>query len=107
MTMKSIQELVRLDLIHREQIGIARYGVPLQPYNGRSAILDAYEEALDLCCYLRQVIEELTIEPGTKQPAPKGGRLEEEPHHRAARHRAKEEEQAIVLRRAVPPKETA
>jgi hypothetical protein len=87
---RSIQELVRLDLVHREQVGIQRYGTPLYAYNGRDALLDAYDEALDLCCYLRQAIEELTLKPGTEQPAPTGGHLEE-PHHRAARGHAEGE----------------
>lgn len=54
----SIQSLVRVDLEEREQVGIARYGTPLQPHNGRDALVDAYQEALDLACYLRQAIEE-------------------------------------------------
>lgn len=54
----SIQGLVRADLEQREQVGIQRYGTPLQPHNGRDALRDAYEEALDLACYLRQAIEE-------------------------------------------------
>jgi hypothetical protein len=54
----SIQGLVRADLEQREQIGIARYGTPLQAHNGRDALRDAYEEALDLACYLRHAIEE-------------------------------------------------
>lgn len=57
----SIQELVRRDLLHRERENIRLYGSPVTAYTGRSAILDAYEEALDLCVYLRQVIEEMTI----------------------------------------------
>lgn len=54
----SIQSLVRADLEQREQLGIERYGVPLQAHNGRTAIVDAYQEAMDLVVYLRQVIEE-------------------------------------------------
>ena len=54
----SIQSLVRADLLAREQVGIARYGTPQQAHNGRDGLRDAYEEALDLCCYLRQVIAE-------------------------------------------------
>lgn len=54
----SIQGLVRVDLEARELVGIQRYGTPLQPHNGRDALRDAYEEALDLACYLRQAIEE-------------------------------------------------
>lgn len=54
----SIQSKVRADLEKREQLGIERYGTALYPRNGRDALQDAYEEALDLCCYLRQAIEE-------------------------------------------------
>src|SRR5439155_15205134 len=54
----SIQSLVRADLELREQVGIARYGTSLQPFNGRDAVRDAYEEAMDLTLYLRQVMEE-------------------------------------------------
>src|SRR5262245_23566699 len=54
----SVQSLVRADLDAREQVGIQRYGTPLQPHNGRDALRDGYEEALDLACYLRQAIEE-------------------------------------------------
>jgi hypothetical protein len=54
----SVQSLVRADLETRERIGVQRYGTPLQPHNGRDALRDAYEEALDLACYLRQAIEE-------------------------------------------------
>ena len=46
------------DMEDRRRLGIARYGTPLQPHNGRDALVDAYEEALDLAVYLRQVIEE-------------------------------------------------
>lgn len=53
-----IVDLVIDDLIDRKAVGIERYGTPLQASNGRDALLDAYQEALDLCCYLRQAIEE-------------------------------------------------
>jgi hypothetical protein len=32
--------------------------MPLRAHNGRDALVDAYQEALDLCVYLRQVIQE-------------------------------------------------
>jgi hypothetical protein len=54
----SIQAAVRRDLIARERLGVERYGTPLQPHNGRDALRDAYEEALDLACYLRQALIE-------------------------------------------------
>ena len=49
---------VLLDLIDRAKMGKKKYGVYLQANNGRSALQDAYEEAMDLCMYLRQAIEE-------------------------------------------------
>lgn len=55
-----IQTMVIEDLRGRREVGIERYGTPLQPHNGRDALRDAYEEALDLACYLRQAIEERT-----------------------------------------------
>ena len=54
----SIQALVRQDLEERERVGIQRYGMPLKAFNGRDAKVDAYQEILDLACYLRQDIEE-------------------------------------------------
>jgi hypothetical protein len=54
----AIADLVIADMRQRKQIGIERYGTPLQAHNGRDALWDAYEEVLDLTVYLRQVIEE-------------------------------------------------
>ena len=54
----AVWPLVIMDMASRDQVGRARYGVPLQPHNGRDALRDAYEEALDLCAYLRQAIME-------------------------------------------------
>lgn len=42
----------------RKEIGLARYGVVLQANNGRDALRDAFDEALDLCVYLYQAIQE-------------------------------------------------
>lgn len=49
---------VKADMRARDALGRARYGTPLQTNNGRNALQDAYEEALDLVVYLRQAIEE-------------------------------------------------
>ena len=57
----SIQGMVRADLEARETLGRERYGTALQAHNGRDALRDAYEEALDLACYLRQAIEERRV----------------------------------------------
>jgi hypothetical protein len=53
-----IVDLVKEDLEARRRKGIETYGMPLRAWNGRDALQDAYEEALDLCCYLRQAIAE-------------------------------------------------
>jgi hypothetical protein len=55
-----IVDLVVADLEERKQVGIERYGMPLRANNGRDALVDAYQEALDLCMYLRQAIAERT-----------------------------------------------
>jgi hypothetical protein len=49
-------DAVREDLETRKQMGIKKYGVALQPSNGRDSLQDAYEEALDLCVYLKNEI---------------------------------------------------
>lgn len=53
-----IVDMVIEDLAARKEYGVKTYGTPLQANNGRDALVDAYQEALDLCIYLRQVIEE-------------------------------------------------
>lgn len=42
------------DLEARAKIGEAKYGTTLRAHNGRDAVVDAYQEALDLCMYLAQ-----------------------------------------------------
>lgn len=45
-----------LELLERREIrGIATYGTTLQTFNGRDAIQDALEEAIDLWQYLVQI----------------------------------------------------
>jgi len=53
-----IATLVQADIEARAQKGLRTYGERLKPNNGRDALVDAYQEALDLCMYLRQIIEE-------------------------------------------------
>jgi len=50
--------MVLADLTNRALEGNKKYGEPLKAHNGRNGLWDAYQEALDLCMYLRQVIEE-------------------------------------------------
>jgi hypothetical protein len=68
-----IHDLVIDDLRTRLAVGIQRYGTGLQAHNGRDALRDAYEEALDLAVYLRQAIAErdtprYTSGPTTRSP---------------------------------------
>ncbi len=51
-------QLVLADMAERRVAGIAKYSKPLRPDNGRDGLVDAYQEALDLCVYLRQTIEQ-------------------------------------------------
>jgi len=53
-----VWDLVITDMRARKEFGGRKYGTYLQAFNGRDALMDAYQEALDLCVYLRQAIEE-------------------------------------------------
>lgn len=53
--------LVIKDMEDRRVHGIEKYGLPVQPFNGRDPLVDAYQEALDLCVYLKQAIEERRV----------------------------------------------
>lgn len=54
----AVWDLVIVDMLERDLGGQDKYGTRLQPHNGRDALIDAYQEALDLCVYLRQAIYE-------------------------------------------------
>ncbi len=45
-------------LRERKTVGFLTYGTPLQPFNGRDALQDAFEELLDATVYLRQAVYE-------------------------------------------------
>lgn len=47
------------DLVSRAEHGKGIYGTYLETFNGRNAVQDAYEEALDLCMYLKQILLEM------------------------------------------------
>lgn len=53
-----ILEFVLRDLKDRAAGGLLKYGTLLRAHNGRDALVDAYQEALDLAMYLRQAIAE-------------------------------------------------
>lgn len=55
---RPIWGLVVEDMLERDTVGRERYGTPLQAHNGRDALVDAYQESLDLAVYLRQAIAE-------------------------------------------------
>lgn len=54
----AVWPLVIDDMQARHEVGVKRYGVALQPFNGRNALRDAYEECLDMAAYLKQAIIE-------------------------------------------------
>lgn len=54
----AVWDLVIADMRERDEGGLAKYGTRLQAGNGRNALVDAYQEALDLAVYLRQRIAE-------------------------------------------------
>jgi len=58
----SIWELVFEDMRNRDMEGYKKYGIHLQPFNGRNSLIDVYQEALDLVVYLRQLIYEINGE---------------------------------------------
>jgi hypothetical protein len=53
-----VQAQLLLYIAQRAEVGKARYGTYLQANNGRDALRDAFEEAVDLATYLAQVIIE-------------------------------------------------
>jgi len=63
---KRVLDLVLSDLQARAELGREKYGMYLQTFNGRDTLMDAYQEALDLCMYLRQAIAER--ETAAQQP---------------------------------------
>lgn len=55
---ESVTDAVIHDLEERRKQGTTKYGTELKSFNGRDALVDAYQEALDLCCYLKQALLE-------------------------------------------------
>lgn len=63
----SVVDAVAADLEQRRAFGCRKYGTELRTQNGRRALVDAYQEALDLACYLKQVLME---QDATEAPDP-------------------------------------
>lgn len=53
-----IANKVKADIDERCAVGLKKYGRHLHTFNGRSALQDAYEEAIDLSQYLAQELME-------------------------------------------------
>lgn len=53
-----IADLVCADIQEKKRMGMEKYGTPLQAFNGRNSLQDAYQEAIDLTKYLKQKLEE-------------------------------------------------
>lgn len=54
----AVWDLVKIDMIDRDKEGFKRYKTRLQPFNGRDALIDLYQELLDAAVYARQLIFE-------------------------------------------------
>lgn len=50
----AIPDWLAADMLARHEAGVAKYGTPLRVWNGRDAVVDAYQEALDLLVYAQQ-----------------------------------------------------
>jgi len=55
---QKVVDIVINDIIQRAEEGKEHYGIYLRTMNGKDALIEAYEEALDLVMYLRQAILE-------------------------------------------------
>ncbi|MFH8483150.1 hypothetical protein [Streptomyces sp. NPDC018055] len=65
---ESVQDALIKHIEKRRELGIQRYGTPLQTFNGRNAVRDALEEALDLATYLMQVeMEQAARQAGLRE----------------------------------------
>jgi hypothetical protein len=53
-----VWDLVLEDMQARDRVGARRYGQRLMAHDGRDALRDAYDEALDLAVYLRKAMLE-------------------------------------------------
>jgi hypothetical protein len=53
-----VWEAVIEDMRARDNLGRAKYGTPLQWFNGRDPLVDLYQELLDAVVYLKQELME-------------------------------------------------
>jgi len=57
----ALPEWLVADMKDRHAAGVAKYGTPLRVWNGRDAVVDAYQEALDLVVYVQQARSRLGV----------------------------------------------
>ncbi len=50
-----VRQAIEAGIAARRELGLQKYGLPLMSYNGRDALQDAWEEALDLFSYCYQL----------------------------------------------------
>lgn len=55
---RAVWDMVVVDMKQRDRDGERKYGCRLSVGDGRDAMVDAYQEALDLVVYLRKALEE-------------------------------------------------
>lgn len=61
-TAAKVQALILRDMFDRDAWGRSKYKVPLQPFNGRDALVDLYQEILDAIVYTKQYLYETNDE---------------------------------------------
>lgn len=61
----SVRTEIEEALANRHYIGLAKYGVPLTPNNGRNSYKDIYEELLDAYIYSTNILLERGHDPST------------------------------------------
>jgi hypothetical protein len=70
---QAVQDVLIAAVAERRAYGTRKYGRPLETFNGRDALTDAWEEALDLVTYLTQARLErgdaITTTPAPATPA--------------------------------------
>lgn len=64
----SVQDALITAIAERRDYGIRKYGRRLETFNGRDALTDAWEEAMDLVTYLTQVRMERDAQPADPMP---------------------------------------
>lgn len=53
-----LTDAIREDMRGRDRFGFEKYGVRIQPHNGRDNLVDAYQELLDSLVYFRSALYE-------------------------------------------------